>query len=87
MLEGENSLTSDRYDTRANESGSRNSVLESAMPHYLFQASYTSQSWAALVKKPENRRLASSCLTTLLPVEWLRQLPQAAACHRLRRRS
>jgi uncharacterized protein with GYD domain len=28
------------------------------MPHYLFQASYTSQSWAALVKKPENRRLA-----------------------------
>lgn len=28
------------------------------MPHYLFQASYTSQSWAALVKSPENRRLA-----------------------------
>ena len=28
------------------------------MPHYLFQVSYTSQSWAALVKSPENRRLA-----------------------------
>ena len=28
------------------------------MPHYLFQASYTSQSWAGLVKSPENRRLA-----------------------------
>ena len=28
------------------------------MPHYLFQASYTAQSWAAVIKAPENRRLA-----------------------------
>ena len=28
------------------------------MAHYLFQASYTPESWAGLIKKPENRRLA-----------------------------
>ena len=40
------------------EAGSRMPVLESLMPHYLFQASYTSQSWSALLKNPENRRVA-----------------------------
>lgn len=25
------------------------------MPHYLVQAAYTSEAWAALVKKPQNR--------------------------------
>ncbi len=28
------------------------------MPHYLFQVSYTPESWAGLIKKPENRREA-----------------------------
>lgn len=26
------------------------------MPHYLFQATYTAEAWAALVKKPQDRR-------------------------------
>jgi len=28
------------------------------MAHYLFQASYTPESWAGLIKNPENRGLA-----------------------------
>jgi len=27
-----------------------------AMPHYLYQVSYTPESWAAFMKSPENRR-------------------------------
>ena len=26
------------------------------MPHYLFQAAYTTEAWATLVKKPQDRR-------------------------------
>lgn len=34
------------------------------MPHYLFQVSYTAESWASLMKNPENRRESIGRLMT-----------------------
>ena len=37
---------------------------EDTMPHFLFQVSYTPESWAGLIKSPENRRETIAKLMT-----------------------
>ena len=48
------------------------------MAHYLFQASYTPESWAGLIKNPENRRLAIAKLMESAAESWSRSTSRSA---------